>query len=85
MVKPTPQQLDTTKALIAEGVRLGKISRNYKLIGHDQVVATECPGGALTAEFSKWDNYVSGKPDFSDSKVTLLIIFVQIFVITSSV
>ena len=65
---PTPKQLETTKALIAEGVRLGKISRSYKLIGHDQVNPTECPGGALTAEFSKWDNYAPGKPDFSDSE-----------------
>ncbi|KAJ8711292.1 hypothetical protein PYW07_008534 [Mythimna separata] len=61
---PTAVQLETTKALIAEGVKLGKISPNYKLIGHDQVSATECPGTAFTAEFSTWKNYAPGKPTF---------------------
>ena len=70
--KPTLEQLETTKALIAEGVKLGKISRNYKLVGHDQISNTECPGGALTAEFSKWDNYAPGKPDFSESKLNYI-------------
>lgn len=63
---PTPEQLETTKALIAEGVMLGKISPDYKLIGHDQVSATECPGGALTAAFSTWDHFAPGKPNFPD-------------------
>uniref|UniRef100_A0A2A4K187 Peptidoglycan-recognition protein n=1 Tax=Heliothis virescens TaxID=7102 RepID=A0A2A4K187_HELVI len=62
---PPVEQLETTKALIEEGVRLGKISPNYKLIGHNQVSATECPGDALTAEFSTWPHYTPGRPDFS--------------------
>lgn len=64
MEVPTPEQLETTKALIAEGVKLGKISPDYKLIGHNQVSATECPGGALTDVFSTWDHYAPGTATF---------------------
>ncbi|KAH9631158.1 hypothetical protein HF086_006736 [Spodoptera exigua] len=62
---PPAETLATTKALIAEGVKLGKISPDYKLIGHNQVSATECPGTAFYKEFSTWDHYSPGNPDFS--------------------
>ncbi|CAH1641149.1 unnamed protein product [Spodoptera littoralis] len=64
-VAPPAESLATIKALIAEGVRQGKISPDYKLIGHNQVSATECPGTAFAKEFSTWDHYTPGKPDFS--------------------
>ncbi|XP_047032737.1 peptidoglycan-recognition protein LB-like [Helicoverpa zea] len=62
---PPVEQLETTKALIEEGVIRGKISPDYKLIAHNQVSATECPGDALVAEFSTWPHYTPGRPDFS--------------------
>ncbi|PSN48383.1 hypothetical protein C0J52_21009 [Blattella germanica] len=43
-VLPPPQQIQAAKQLIVEGVRLGKISPNYKLLAHRQVSATESPG-----------------------------------------
>ncbi|KPI98915.1 Peptidoglycan-recognition protein LB [Papilio xuthus] len=54
---PPAHQLQTAKKLIAKGVELGYISRNYKLIGHRQVKETECPGQALFNEISTWDRF----------------------------
>ncbi|RVE47454.1 hypothetical protein evm_007865 [Chilo suppressalis] len=54
---PPKQQLETAKALIAAGVKLGRISSEYKLVGHRQVRDTECPGDALYNEIKKWDHY----------------------------
>ncbi|CAH0595324.1 unnamed protein product [Chrysodeixis includens] len=62
---PPVLQLETTKALIADGVRLGKISPDYKLIGHNQVMATACPGNALAEEISTWEHYSGGRPIFN--------------------
>lgn len=69
METPPKKQLEVVQALIAEGVAKGKISPDYKLIGHNQVSNTECPGTALTNEFSKWDNYVPGKQNFPDNDI----------------
>ncbi|KAM3964005.1 peptidoglycan-recognition protein LB-like [Aphomia sociella] len=55
---PPAQQLQTTKALIEEGVKRGYISSDYKLIGHKQVNPTECPGVALLNHISKWEHFV---------------------------
>ncbi|KAF9405315.1 hypothetical protein HW555_013900 [Spodoptera exigua] len=54
---PPQAQMESLKKLIATGVELGYISPNYKLIGHRQVSATECPGHALFNEISTWDNF----------------------------
>ncbi|XP_026740604.1 peptidoglycan-recognition protein LB-like [Trichoplusia ni] len=62
---PPQPQLETTKALIADGVRLGKVSPDYKLIGHNQVMATACPGTALSEEISTWEHFTNAKPDFN--------------------
>ncbi|XP_068623392.1 peptidoglycan-recognition protein LB-like [Battus philenor] len=54
---PPKHQLETTKKLIAQGVELGYISQDYKLIGHRQVRNTECPGEALFQEISTWNQF----------------------------
>lgn len=43
--------------LIAEGVKLGKISKDYKLHGHSQLLATESPGRALYKIIKTWDHW----------------------------
>ncbi|CAK1541637.1 unnamed protein product [Leptosia nina] len=58
-VVPPKQQLKTAKELIEIGVHLGYISPYYKLIGHRQVRATECPGEALFNEIKTWDRFTS--------------------------
>ncbi|KAG6446806.1 hypothetical protein O3G_MSEX004624 [Manduca sexta] len=62
---PPAVQLATTKALIKEGVRQGVLSPTYKVIGHNQVMATECPGTALYQHISTWDNFQPGTVDFT--------------------
>lgn len=49
--------LATTKALIAYSVENSYLSSNYKLLGHRQVRATECPGQRLYDEIRSWDHY----------------------------
>ena len=53
--------LQATKALIADGVRKGVLSSDYKLKGHSQIMATECPGTALLNVISKWDHFSEGQ------------------------
>lgn len=54
---PPQVQLETTKSLIAAGIELGYIKEDYKLVGHKQIMETECPGGALESEIKTWDHY----------------------------
>ncbi|XP_055384729.1 peptidoglycan-recognition protein LF-like [Condylostylus longicornis] len=56
---PTANQLNATKLLINEGVKLGKLSSNYVLYGHRQLVPTESPGNNLFNEISTWPNFVT--------------------------
>nr|CAD7606028.1 unnamed protein product [Timema genevievae] len=57
-VLPPDSQLLAAKQLIQRGVELGKVSPNYKLLGHRQVSATESPGTALYDEIKTWPNWV---------------------------
>ena len=52
--------VSAAKDLIACGVKLGKLSSNYKLYGHRQAVATLCPGDTLFAEITKWPHWTAG-------------------------
>nr|AME17980.2 peptidoglycan recognition protein C [Antheraea pernyi] len=61
---PPAKQLSTTKSLIAQGVQLGVISPDYKLMGHSQVMATECPGTALLTHLSTWKHFHPGHVEF---------------------
>ncbi|XP_055905690.1 peptidoglycan-recognition protein SB1-like [Eupeodes corollae] len=54
---PPQGMLDKMKQLINYGVEKGHIQRNYRLHGHRQVKATECPGKALQAEIEKWEHF----------------------------
>lgn len=56
---PPPEQMRAAKLLIEEGVKLGKISTEYKLLAHRQVSATESPGAAFFKELQKWPHWVS--------------------------
>ncbi|XP_014363095.2 peptidoglycan-recognition protein LB isoform X1 [Papilio machaon] len=56
---PPEIQLNAAKRLIEKGVELGHISRDYYLLGHRQVTATECPGNALFREITTWDRFAN--------------------------
>lgn len=55
---PPPEQLKVVHQLIEFGVKTGKISKDYKLLGHRQIKPTECPGSALFEEISHWDHFI---------------------------
>ncbi|KAG8226180.1 hypothetical protein J437_LFUL012355 [Ladona fulva] len=56
-VLPPPSQIRACKMLIDEGISLGNISANYKLLGHRQVSPTESPGEMLYKELQKWNHW----------------------------
>lgn len=63
---PPLQQLKTAQALIAAGVDLGYIRKDYKLVGHRQVRDTECPGDALYSEIQTWPHYTPYPSSYLD-------------------
>ncbi|XP_063833118.1 peptidoglycan-recognition protein LB-like [Ostrinia nubilalis] len=62
---PPQDQLEAAKELIKAGIKEGYISPDYKLVGHRQVMNTECPGGALYQHISTWDHFM---PKFEEVK-----------------
>ncbi|XP_046386519.1 peptidoglycan-recognition protein SB1-like [Ischnura elegans] len=57
--RPTQQQQNAAKSLISCAVSLGKIGANYKLLGHRQTKATECPGITLFNIIKTWPRWQS--------------------------
>lgn len=55
--EPSIQQLCAAQKLIAEGVRLKKLSNDYKLYGYRQLIPSENPGHALYEHIKKWKNW----------------------------
>jgi len=56
-ISPTPEQIKAGKSLLACGVKLGELSKNYKLHGAKQVSATESPGARLYNKMKNWPHY----------------------------
>lgn len=61
--------LNATMAFIEQSARNGLLTEDYKLIGHRQVRATECPGQRLFEEISKWDHFSSTPSGPEDTKI----------------
>lgn len=58
-IEPPSKQMDAAKELIAEGIRLQKLSENYRLYGQRQLVGnTTSPGNALYEILKKiWSHW----------------------------
>ncbi|RZC32060.1 Amidase 2 domain containing protein [Asbolus verrucosus] len=54
---PPDNQLQTVHQLIQYGVDQRKINPEYKLVGHRQVTATDCPGDRLFKEIQNWTHF----------------------------
>ncbi|XP_017053439.1 peptidoglycan-recognition protein SC1a/b isoform X8 [Drosophila ficusphila] len=54
---PNERQLKACQLLLEEGVRLKKLSPNYRLYGHRQLSATESPGEELYKIIQKWPHW----------------------------
>lgn len=55
--EPKPQQLDAALQLITNGVRLKKLTPNYKIYGQLQLQATLSPGKHLFNVISSWKHW----------------------------
>ncbi|XP_068623432.1 peptidoglycan-recognition protein LB-like [Battus philenor] len=62
---PPKAMLKSTKKLISVGVKNGSLSPTYKLVGHSQIMATECPGTALLNIISTWDHFTTEVTNFT--------------------
>lgn len=56
----TPAMANATKLLIELGVKLGKISKEYKLVAHNQTYASDSPGTHVYEEISTWPHFYPG-------------------------
>ncbi|KAG8229559.1 hypothetical protein J437_LFUL009033 [Ladona fulva] len=56
-VEPTEAQVNAAKWLIQEGVRLGKVDKDYVLLAHRQVSPTESPGEKLFEMMKQWPHW----------------------------
>lgn len=56
---PNTAALNVTKELIECGIEMNKIrpGNGYKLLGHRQASATDCPGQSLYDEIKTWPRY----------------------------
>ncbi|CAM4621098.1 unnamed protein product [Leuciscus chuanchicus] len=48
--------------LVKCGVSNGFLQKNYTILGHRQVVATDCPGDSLYSEITTWEHYKDTDP-----------------------
>lgn len=64
-VKPPKRQLVAVQKMIVEGVKLGKLTADYSLYGHRQLISTQSPGQALYEIIQTWDHWTN-KPDAVD-------------------
>lgn len=55
--KPPQRQIDACKKLIQQGVQLGYISKDYKVVATRQLQATESPGAALYEDIKTWPHW----------------------------
>lgn len=56
-IVPPERQLYAARKLMEEGVKLGKLTPDYKLFGHRQLISSESPGSALYDIIKKWDHW----------------------------
>lgn len=55
--KPPQRQIAACKQLIAKGVELGYIKKDYKLLAARQLQTTQSPGAALYEDIKTWDHW----------------------------
>lgn len=56
---PKPALLRAGQLLLAEGVRLKKLSPNYEIFGQSQLIATHSPGKNLYNVIKTWSHFAN--------------------------
>ncbi|KAK7144318.1 hypothetical protein R3I94_010665 [Phoxinus phoxinus] len=60
---PYPYDMELVRHhLVKCGVSNGFLQENYTILGHRQVVATDCPGDSLYSEITTWEHYKDTDP-----------------------
>lgn len=60
---PNDKQLLAGKLLMEEGVRLRKLTSNYRIYAHRQLIPSESPGAAFYEIIKTWPHWSSENPD----------------------
>lgn len=58
-VTPPERQLKAARLLIKQGLELGKLSPDYGLYGHRQLMPSESPGKQLYDLIKQWPHWVN--------------------------
>ncbi|XP_023948745.1 peptidoglycan-recognition protein LC-like isoform X1 [Bicyclus anynana] len=61
---PPKQQIEACEKIIKQGVKLGKLRKDYKLFAHRQLMSTLSPGDKVFDIIKEWPHFVS---NFSDA------------------
>ncbi|EFA01279.2 Peptidoglycan-recognition protein SC2-like Protein [Tribolium castaneum] len=56
----TTEMISVAKKLLDEGVKSGKLARDYKLVAHNQTFRTESPGPNVYKEIKNWPHFDAG-------------------------
>ncbi|XP_041986749.1 peptidoglycan-recognition protein LE-like isoform X2 [Aricia agestis] len=64
--QPPKQQVEACKKIIKQGVQLGKISKDYKLLAHRQLMSTLSPGDKVMDIIKEWPHFVKNDTDVKD-------------------
>lgn len=59
---PNEKALSALKGVIQCGLKLGKLSADYRLYGHRDAGKTDCPGDTLYKEIQTWPHYSHEPP-----------------------
>lgn len=59
---PPSKQLEAFRKLLDLGVRLGKLTKDYKLVAQCQLSVTAAPGAAVVKEIASWPHYDATLP-----------------------
>lgn len=63
-VAPPERQVFAAKLIIKQGLQLNKLSHDYKLYGHRQLMGTESPGAVLYDQITKWPHWENRSIDY---------------------
>ncbi|XP_038216565.1 peptidoglycan-recognition protein LE-like isoform X1 [Zerene cesonia] len=64
--QPAKQQIEACQKLIARGVKMGKLAKDYKLLAHRQLMSTLSPGDKLYDIIKTWPHFVNNFTNIKD-------------------
>lgn len=63
---PPKQQIDACLKIISQGIKLGKLTKDYKLFAHRQLMSTLSPGDKLFDIIKEWPHFVKNDANLED-------------------